>query len=92
METRHLRYFLAVMDHGSVSRAAEWLGIAQPALSQALGRMEKDLGVRLFERSRLGAAPTPAALAIVEDARVSVARIDAARQRAREIARQRPAN
>ena len=73
METRHLRYFLAVMDHGSVSRAAEWLGIAQPALSQALGRMEKDLGVRLFERSRLGAAPTPAALAIVEDARVSVA-------------------
>lgn len=87
METRHLRYFLAVMDHGSVSRAAEWLGIAQPALSQALGRMEKDLGVRLFERSRLGAAPTPAALAIVEDARVSVARIDAAEQRAREIAR-----
>ena len=38
--------------------------------------------VRLFERSRLGAAPTPAALAIVEDARVSVARIDAAEQRA----------
>ena len=50
--------------------------------------MEKDLGVRLFERSRLGAAPTPAALAIVEDARVSVAhrRRRAAR---REIARQR---
>ena len=43
--------------------------------------------MRLFERSRLGAAPTPAALAIVEDARVSVARIDAAEQRAREIAR-----
>ncbi len=65
METRHLRYFLAVIDHGSVSRASEWLGIAQPALSQGLGRMEKDLGVRLFERSRRGAAPTPAALAIL---------------------------
>ena len=87
METRHLRYFLAVVDHGSVSRASEWLGIAQPALSQALSRMEKDLGVRLFERSRLGAAPTPAALAILEDVRISVARIDAAAHRAREIGR-----
>ncbi|MNI34801.1 Hca operon transcriptional activator [compost metagenome] len=49
--------------------------------------MEKDLGVRLFERSRLGAAPTPAALAILEDVRISVARIDAAAHRAREIGR-----
>jgi DNA-binding transcriptional LysR family regulator len=85
METRHLRYFLAVVDHGSVSRAAAWLGLAQPALSQALARMEKDLGVRLFERSRRGALPTPAAQAILEDVRASVARIDAARQRARDI-------
>ena len=43
------------MDHGSVSRAAEWLGIAQPALSPGVGPHGKDLGVRLFERSRLGA-------------------------------------
>lgn len=87
METRHLRYFLAVVDHGSVSRASEWLGIAQPALSQALGRMEKDLGVRLFERSRQGSTPTPAALAILEDVRASIARIDAAARRAQEIGR-----
>ena len=85
METRHLRYFLAVVDHGSVSAAAAWLGVAQPALSQALGRMERDLGVSLFERSRRGAAPTPAALGILEDVRVSVARIDAAAARARAI-------
>ncbi|WP_251863312.1 LysR family transcriptional regulator [Achromobacter sp. Marseille-Q4962] len=87
METRHLRYFLAVVDHGSVSRASAWLGIAQPALSQALRRMEQDLGVRLFDRSRQGASPTPAALSILEDVRASVARIDAAAQRAREIGR-----
>ncbi|ARP89259.1 LysR family transcriptional regulator [Bordetella genomosp. 9] len=86
METRHLRHFLAVIDQGSVSRAANWLGIAQPALSQSLQRMEKDLGVRLFERGRQGAHPTPAALAILEDVRVSVARIDAAAKRARDIA------
>ncbi|USE77462.1 LysR family transcriptional regulator [Cupriavidus gilardii] len=87
METRHLRYFLAVIDHGSVSRAADWLGIAQPALSTALARMEKDLGVRLFERSRRGAQPTPAALAILDDVRTSVERIDAAARRAQEIGR-----
>lgn len=87
METRHLRYFPAVVDHGSVSRASAWLGIAQPALSQALRRMEQDLGVRLFDRSRQGASPTPAALSILEDVRASVARIDAAAQRAREIGR-----
>jgi DNA-binding transcriptional LysR family regulator len=87
METRHLRYFLAVVDHGSISRAATWLGVAQPALSQALARMEKDLGVRLFERSRRGAIPTPAGLSILEDARASVARIDTAVQRARDIGR-----
>ncbi len=87
METRHLRYFLAVVDHGSVSRAADWLGIAQPALSTALARMEKDLGVRLFERSRRGAQPTAAALAILDDVRTSVDRIDAAARRAQEIGR-----
>ncbi len=87
METRHLRHFLAVIDHGSVSGAANWLGIAQPALSQSLGRMERELGVQLFERSRRGAAPTAAALSILEDVRVSVARIDAAARRAQDIAR-----
>ncbi|WP_422650180.1 LysR family transcriptional regulator [Cupriavidus sp. H18C1] len=87
METRHLRYFLAVIDQGSVSRAADWLGIAQPALSTALARMEKDLGVRLFERSRRGAQPTAAALAILDDVRTSVERIDAAARRAQEIGR-----
>ncbi|MBY4948487.1 LysR family transcriptional regulator [Cupriavidus respiraculi] len=87
METRHLRHFLAVVDHGSLSGASDWLGIAQPALSTSLARMEKELGVRLFERSRRGAAPTPAALAILEDVRTSVARIDAAARRAQDIAR-----
>lgn len=86
METRHLRHFLAVVDHGSVSRAAEWLGIAQPALSQSLARMEKELGVRLFDRSRRGAEPTAAARAMLEDVRVSVARIDAAASLARDVA------
>lgn len=89
METRNLKYFLAVVDAGSVTRAAEALDIAQPALSQALSRMERDLGVKLFERTRRGAQLTPAGEAIVEDVRLSVARIDAASHRAREIGAQR---
>ncbi|EKS69853.1 MULTISPECIES: LysR family transcriptional regulator [Caballeronia] len=89
METRNLKYFLAVVDAGSVTRAAEVLDIAQPALSQALSRMERDLGVKLFERTRRGAQLTPAGDAIVEDIRLSVARIDAASHRAREIGAQR---
>ncbi|MGH8779918.1 LysR family transcriptional regulator [Paraburkholderia sp.] len=89
METRNLKYFLAIADAGSVTRAADTLGVAQPALSQALTRMERDLGVKLFTRTRRGAALTPAGQAIVEDVRLSVARIDAASHRAREIGAQR---
>jgi DNA-binding transcriptional LysR family regulator len=89
MELRHVRYFLAIVDTGSFTRAASVLGIAQPALSQALNRMERELGIRLFERSRRGATLTPAGLAIVDDMRLSVARLDAAAHRASEIGAQR---
>ncbi|SPU97332.1 LysR family transcriptional regulator [Burkholderia cenocepacia] len=89
MEIRHVRYFLAIADSGSFTRAASELGIAQPALSQALNRMEKELGVRLFDRSRRGATLTPAGLAMVDDLRLSVARLDAAAHRAGEIGAQR---
>ena len=85
METRHLRYFLAITDSGSFTRAAIKLNVAQPALSQALGRMEKELGVKLFERSRRGAVLTDAGAAIVDDIRLSMARIDSAASRARDI-------
>lgn len=89
METRHLRYFLAIADSGSITRAADNLGIAQPALSQALVRMEKELGVKLFERSRRGAVLTAAATAIIDDIRASVTRIDSATEYARAIGAKR---
>ncbi|WP_110948288.1 LysR family transcriptional regulator [Pseudomonas bohemica] len=89
METRHLRYFLAIADAGSITRAADRLGIAQPALSQALVRMEKELGVKLFERSRRGAVLTPAAVAIIDDIRLSIANIESATQRAQAIGAKR---
>ncbi|WP_429598303.1 LysR family transcriptional regulator [Variovorax sp. PvP013] len=81
-----MRYLLAVADAGSLTHATEALGVAQPALSQALKRLETDLGVRLFDRSRRGAVLTEAGLAIIDDVRASLALATSATERARAIA------
>src|SRR3546814_16356197 len=83
MEISQLKNFLAVLEHGAISQAAHQLGIAQPALSQSIARMEKSLGVKLFERSRSGALPTAAALAIADDVKSGLFRLDEATRTAR---------
>src|SRR6266849_2431678 len=50
MELRHLRSFVAVADSGSISLAARRLNITQPALSRQIQDLERDMGVRLFDR------------------------------------------
>jgi LysR family nitrogen assimilation transcriptional regulator len=60
MDARALRYFQAVVEFGSYSRASEYLRISQPAISRQVGRLEKELGKALFVRSGLGATPTDA--------------------------------
>ena len=52
MELRHLRYFVATVEAGTVSAAAGRLHLTQPGLSRQLRQLELDLGVELFERSR----------------------------------------
>lgn len=81
-----MRCLLAVADAGSLTAAAGQLGLAQPALSQALKRLEGELGVRLFDRSRRGAVLTAAGRAIIDDVRASMALADSARLRAQAIA------
>jgi len=66
MDARALRYFQAVVEFGSYSRASEFLRISQPAISRQVDRLEKELGKALFTRSGIGAAPTDAGRLLFE--------------------------
>lgn len=79
MELRHLSHFLAVADAGSLTLAADRVGVTQQALSKSLARLEAELGGKLFERTARGMAPSRLGEAIAEHARQVVA--DAGRLR-----------
>ncbi|WP_029088489.1 LysR family transcriptional regulator [Brevibacterium album] len=72
METRQLRHFLSVVEHGSVTAAAAALYLAQPSLSQSLRALEDELGVELFVRERRGMVLSAAGAALLESARQAV--------------------
>ncbi|MFA6508830.1 MAG: LysR family transcriptional regulator [Treponemataceae bacterium] len=69
MDTRQLEYVLAIADEEYVSRAAQKLNVSQPALSQTLSKLESELGVPLFSRSRNGLKPTDAGELYISGAR-----------------------
>lgn len=62
MEFRQIQYFACLFEEGSVTRAARRLGIVQPALSMQIGKLEQELGQKLFERSTQGMVPTATGL------------------------------
>jgi len=69
MEIRHLEYFVAVAAELNFSRAAQRIHVVQSALSASVGRLEKELGVELFDRSKRQIALTPAGRVFLDHAR-----------------------
>lgn len=79
MELRHLAYFLAVAQEGNFTRAADRALVAQPAISQQILRLERELGEKLFDRTPNGARLTQAGRVLLPHARAILAGADRAR-------------
>lgn len=90
MESRPLRYFVAVAEELNFARAAERLGISPPPLSRAIRALETDLGVTLFERTTHSVALTPAGEVLLAEARIALDALEAAGHRARRAAVREP--
>jgi LysR family hca operon transcriptional activator len=87
MELRHLRYFVAVAEEGSVTLAAERrLHTAQPSLSRQLRDLETEVGAQLLVRSVRGIELTPAGRAFLDHARLALSQVEAAAEAARRAA------
>lgn len=80
MDVRQLRYFVSIVDYGSLGKAAEKLFVAQPSLSQQMSRLEEDLGVPLLLRSNHGVTPTPAGEALYRHARLVLRQMEQLKQ------------
>ena len=86
IETRLLQQFIAVAEELHFSRAAERLHMAQPPLSQAIRRLESEIGAPLFERTNRSVALTPAGAAFLETARGILQSLDDGLAHARRVA------
>lgn len=66
MNTRHISFLRLVIEHGTITAAARQAGVSQPAISQALQALERELGIELFSKQEQRIVPTAAALAVAK--------------------------
>lgn len=79
MELRQLRYFVSVIDAGSITRACDSLHVVQSAVSHQLRLLEEELGSSLLFRSGLGVSPTPAGTVLYSQARTILRQVEDAK-------------
>ncbi|MGC0343633.1 LysR family transcriptional regulator [Streptomyces sp. SLBN-8D4] len=90
MEIRELRYFVAVAEELHFGKAAQRLEIAQPPLSRAIARLERQLAVTLLERTSRSVTLTEAGAVLLSEARSILSAVAAAERRTQQAARSRP--
>ncbi|MFC8672678.1 LysR family transcriptional regulator [Streptomyces griseorubiginosus] len=90
MEIRELRYFAAVAEELHFGKAAQRLEVAQPPLSRAIARLERQLGVTLLERTSRSVTLTEAGAVLLSEARSILSAVAAAERRTRQAAQSRP--
>ncbi len=86
VELRQVEYVVAAVEHGGFGRAAEALGVSQPSVSQAIGALERELGVALFHRLGRRVQLTSAGAAFLEPARQVLRDALTARDTVRQVA------
>lgn len=87
MELRHLRYFVAIADHGGVRHAADRVNVAQPSVSRQIKDLEAELGFELLRREGRGVVLTDAGKVFADEARAVLAQTAAAIEKAQRVAR-----
>src|ERR1700747_177430 len=86
IELRHLRYFVAVAEAGSVTVAGRKLHTSQPSLSRQIRDLEDEVGAQLLTRSARGIELTPAGCTFLDHARSALSQVEAATEAARRVA------
>ena len=87
MDIKQLRYFMGVLEAKSITKAAEQLYVAQPALGLQIRKLEEELGVELFVRHSRGVTATEAGILLSQHARVLLRQFARARQELLDFAK-----